>query len=123
MQPSELKPLSGPGRIALRGVRVRSRLSSMSQKTVVEQVFANQEDHALEAVYTFPLTDGAAVCGFEVFTCDRCLTGAIEDCESALARHEDATGLADTAFMLIADRSDVFTARVGSLKPREPVTI
>ena len=61
-------------RIALRGVRVRSRLSGMSQRTVVEQTFVNFERTAIEAVYTFPLPESAAVCGFEVITGDRVLT-------------------------------------------------
>ncbi len=74
--------------VALRGVRVRSRLAGMSQRTQIEQTFVNLEDRAIEAVYTFPLPDGAAVCGFEVLTGDRVLTGQVEETDKAIEKVE-----------------------------------
>ncbi len=113
-----------PGdRIALRGVRLRSRLSGMSQRTVVEQTFVNLESKAIEAVYTFPLPESAAVCGFEVITGDRVLTGAVEEIERAVEKYEDAIADGDAAFMVEENRPDVFTVRVGNLKPRQAATI
>ncbi|MGH7178949.1 MAG: VIT domain-containing protein [Tepidisphaeraceae bacterium] len=119
----ELRSISGTDQIALRGVRVRCRLTAMSQKTVVEQMFVNQEDRAIEAVYTFPLPDGAAVCAFEVFTNDRCLTGIIDESENAIANYDEAICAGHAAFMVEADRPDVFTARVGSLRPHQSAMI
>src|SRR5690242_3004455 len=95
-------------RVALRGVRVRARLEGMSQRTVVEQTFVNQELTAIEAVYTFPLPDGAAVCGFEVITGDRVLTGRVEESDKALDQYEDAIADGHAAYMLESDRPDVF---------------
>src|SRR5262249_30887949 len=121
---SELRSLSRrQDQIALRGVRVRSRLAGMSQKTTVEQMFVNLEPRAIEAVYTFPLPEGAAVCGFEVITGDRVLTGTIDENEKAIQKYDDAINQGHGAFMLEADRPDVFTARVGNLKPRQSATI
>src|SRR5258708_997670 len=77
-------------RIALRGVRLRARLSGMSQRTTIEQTFVNAEPHAIEAVYTFPLPESAAVCGFEVVTGNRVLTGKIEESEQAIEQYEAA---------------------------------
>src|SRR4051812_2978503 len=65
--------------VALRGVRINAHVTAVGQKTVVEQVFVNQEHRAIEAIYTFPLPDGAAVCGFEVITGERVLTGQLEE--------------------------------------------
>jgi Ca-activated chloride channel homolog len=110
-------------RIALRGVRLRSRLSGMSQRTAVEQTFVNLEGQAIEAVYTFPLPEGAAVCGFEVVTGDRVLTGRIEESEQAIEQYEDAVSEGHGAFMMEQDRPDVFTVRVGNLKPHQAATI
>jgi hypothetical protein len=51
---------TGPAdRIALRGVRILSRLSGMSQRTTVEQTYVNLEPGPIEAVYTFPLPPAA----------------------------------------------------------------
>src|SRR4051794_20581880 len=110
-------------RIALRGVRVRSRLAGMSQKTTVEQTFVNLEPRAIEAVYTFPLPEGAAVCAFEVITGDRVLTGVVEESEQAIEQYEDAIADGDGAFLMEQERPDVFTVRVGNLKPRQAATI
>src|SRR5436305_7514635 len=77
-------------RVALRGVRVRARLEGLSQRTVLEQTFLNLETNAIEAVYTFPLPDGAAVCGFEVITGDRVLTGRVEESDEAFDQYEHA---------------------------------
>jgi Ca-activated chloride channel family protein len=110
-------------RIALRGVRLRARLSGMSQRTTVEQTYVNLERHAIEAVYTFPLPESAAVCGFEVVTGDRVLTGKVEEAERAVEKYEEAIGDGDAAYMVEENRPDVFTVRVGNLKGGQAVTI
>src|SRR3954451_20397285 len=102
-------------RIALRGVRVHARLAGMSQRTTVEQTFVNLERRAIEAVYTFPLPEDAAVCGFEVITGDRVLTGVIDESDKAIEKYDDAISSGDAAFLLEQDRPDVFTVRVGNL--------
>src|SRR6478609_6479469 len=118
-----LRTCNASDRVALRGVRVHARLAGMSQRTTVEQTFVNLEPRAIEAVYTFPLPDGAAVCGFEVITGDRVLTGRVEESDKALDQYEDAIADGHAAYMLESDRPDVFTARVGNLKPRQAATI
>jgi len=50
-------------RIALRGVRVRSRVAGLSYRTVVEQTFVNLDARAIEAVYVFPLPEGRRCAG------------------------------------------------------------
>ena len=109
--------------IALRGVRVRSRLCGMSQRTTVEQTFVNLEPRAIEAVYTFPLPEGAAVCAFEVVTGDRVLTGAVEESDRAVEQYDDAIADGHGAFLAEQERPDVFTVRVGNLEPRQAATI
>src|SRR5438034_9034845 len=126
MQAIELRAISDSTKndqIALRGVRVRCHVAGMSQKTTVEQMFVNCENRAIEAIYTFPLPDGAAICGFEVITGDRVLTGTIDESERAIEQYEDAIERGHGAYMVEADRPDVFTARVGNLKPRQSATI
>jgi Ca-activated chloride channel family protein len=119
----ELRTANPADRIALRGVHLHARLSGMSQKTTIEQTFVNLEPRAIEAVYTFPLPDGAAVCGFEVFTSDGVLTGTIEESGQAIEQYENAIDEGDGAFLMEQDRPDVFTVRVGNIKPRQAATI
>ena len=110
-------------RVALRGVRLRSRLTALCERTTIEQTFVNAERRSIEAVYTFPLPDGAAVCGFEVVTGDRVLTGVVEESNRAIAQYENAISEGDGAFLMEQERTDVFTIRVGNLKPRQAATI
>src|SRR3954469_13630703 len=104
-------------RVALRGVRLLARVAGMSLKATLEQTFVNLEPRAIEAVYTFPLPESAAVCGFEVITADRVLSGTVEEAEQATEKYEDAVAEGHGAFMVEQDRPDVFTVRVGNLKP------
>lgn len=120
---AELRTGNASDRIALRGVRVRSRLAGLAQRTTVEQTFINLEPRAIEAVYTFPLPEDAAVCGFEIITGDRVLTGAVEESDKAIEKYDDAIADGHAAYMLESDRPDVFTVRVGNLKPKQAATI
>ncbi len=110
-------------RVALRGVHLRARLGGMSLKATLEQTFVNLESRAIEAVYTFPLPEGAAVCGFEVVTGDRVLTGTIDEINKGIEKYEAAIEQGHGAFMIEQERPDVFTVRVGNLKPRQAATI
>ncbi|MDB4873266.1 MAG: hypothetical protein JWL97_4270 [Gemmatimonadales bacterium] len=110
-------------RVALRGVHLHARAAGMSCKATLEQTFVNLEHRAIEAVYTFPLPEGAAVCGFEVITADHVLTGAIEEANQAIEKYENAIDEGHGAFLMEQERPDVFTVRVGNLKPRQAATI
>ena len=110
-------------RIALRGVHLQARLSGMSIRATLEQTFVNLEKHAIEAVYTFPLPEAAAVCGFEVITADRILTGTVEELNAGIEKYEAAVEDGHGAFMMEQERPDVFTVRVGNLKPRQAATL
>jgi Ca-activated chloride channel family protein len=110
-------------RVALRGTRLTVVLAGGAQKATFEQTFVNLEAVAIEAVYTFPLPAAAAVCGFEVVTGDRVLTGQVEEAEAALARYDAAVSAGDGAFLLEQQRPDVFTVNVGNLKPGQAATV
>src|SRR4051794_36350639 len=118
-----LQTANGADRVALRGVRLRGRVAGMSLKATVEQTFVNLEDRAIEAVYTFPLAEGAAVCGFEVIFFDKVFTGVVDEADQAIERYDRAIEKGDGAYLLKQPRPDVFSIRVGNLKPRRAVTI
>ena len=94
--------------IALRGVRLRSVLAGLAEKTTLEQTFVNREPQAIEAVYTFPLPEGAAVCGFEVVFFDKVFTGVVEESDRAIRQYDDAIAEGDGAYLLEQHRPDVF---------------
>jgi Ca-activated chloride channel family protein len=114
---------SRSGDIALRGIRVVSRLAGLAERTRIEQTFANRGEQSIEPIYTFPLPDGAAVCGFEVITDERVLTGVVDEQEQAQKHYEEAIERGDGAYLLEQERGDIFTVRVGALRPGQVATL
>lgn len=119
----ELQSQNPADHVALRGVRLRGRIAGMSLKATVEQTFVNLEERAIEAIYTFPLAEGAAVCGFEVVFFDKVFTGMVEETDRAIEKYDDAIAQGHGAYLLEQHRPDIFSVRVGNLKPRQAVTI
>jgi Ca-activated chloride channel homolog len=109
--------------IALRGVRLTATLAGGSLEATLEHTFVNLEKVAIEAIYTFPLPETAAVFGFEVRTGDHVLTGRVEESDDALRQYDDAIADGHGAYLLEQDRPDVFTLRAGNLKPKQAATI
>ncbi|HTL29467.1 MAG TPA: VIT domain-containing protein, partial [Tepidisphaeraceae bacterium] len=118
-----LRTLNPGDRVALRGVRLRAQLTALCERTTIEQTFVNKESRAIEALYTFPLPEDAAVCGFEVITGDHVLTGEVDEANRATKKYENAINQGDGAFLMEQERADIFTIRVGNLKPKQAATI
>ena len=102
---------------------MQSRLVALGQKTTIEQTFVNIEDRAIEAVYTFPLPEGAAIYHFEVIIGDRVFTGQVEDTEQGEKEYDDHISKGYGAFLLEQHQPNVFTINAGNLKPKQAVTI
>jgi len=109
--------------IPLDGVRVDAHLVGAVVEVTVTQRYRNTEQVPLEAVYVFPLEEGAAVCGFAARIGDRVVEGRVEEREEAFAAYDDAMADGHGAFLLDQERTNVFTASVGNLKPGETVDI
>jgi Ca-activated chloride channel homolog len=120
---AELRTANDADQVALRGVKITGQIQGLGLVACVEQVFLNLEAKAIEAVYTFPLPEGAAVCGFEVITNDHVLTGKVDEAEKAIADYQKAIDQGDAAFAMEQHRPDVFSVRVGNLQPKQSATI
>lgn len=77
----------------------------------------------VEAVYVFPLPEGAAVCGFEAVIGDRIVFGRVEERERAYEIYDDAKNSGHGAFLLKQERPNVFTVSLGNLRPRETLDV
>ena len=81
------------------------------------QRFVNREATPIEAVYLFPLDEGAAVCGFEALIDGTLVVGESMEREAAFAKYDDAMQEGHGAYLLDEERPDVFQASVGNLPP------
>lgn len=120
---SEPRPESKPREIPLEGVRIDARLTGLATSVTVAQRYRNRESVAVEAVYVFPLEEGAAVCGFAARIGERIVRGRVEEREKAFEIYDDAMADGHGAFLLDQERPNVFTASVGNLRPGETVEI
>ena len=64
--------------IPLQGVCIEARLTGLGAAVTVTQRYTNLEAVDVEAVYVFPLEEGAAVCGFTARVGDRLIRGRVE---------------------------------------------
>jgi hypothetical protein len=61
--------------IPLLGVKAEGEIMGRGARVRVLQRFRNQESKAVEAIYKFPLPEGAAICGFKAHIGDRVIEG------------------------------------------------
>ena len=103
--------------VPLVGVSARAEIRDYACRVVLSQRFRNDETQPIEAVYKFPLDEGAAVCGFEVEIDGRLIKGRVEEREKAFEHYDEALTAGHGAYLVDEERADVFTASVGNLPP------
>ncbi len=107
----------------LAGVAIDGELSTIGARVSVSQRYVNHESVPIEAVYLFPLDEGAAVCGFEALIDGTLVIGEVKERDDAFKMYDDAMERGDGAFLLDEERPDVFQASIGNLPPGKEVTV
>ncbi|MGD8628075.1 MAG: VIT and VWA domain-containing protein, partial [bacterium] len=111
------------GPIPLKGVRVEGDILGRGARVRVVQRFKNEEKKAVEAIYRFPLPEGAAVCGFRARIGKRTVEGKVEEREKAFEIYDKALAGGHGAYLLDQERPNIFTLSVGNLKPRQEAVV
>jgi Ca-activated chloride channel homolog len=109
--------------IPLQGIRLEACLTGLGSEVTVTQRYTNLEAVDVEAVYVFPLEEGAAVCGFTARVGDRLICGRVEEREKAFEVYDDAMAAGHGAFLLDQERPNIFTVSVGNLRPQQTIEI
>ncbi len=109
--------------IPLKGVRVEGDILGRGARVRVLQRFKNEEKKAVEAIYRFPLPEGAAVCGFRARVGKRTVDGKVEEREKAFEIYDKALVQGHGAYLLDQERPNIFTLSVGNLKPRQEAVV
>ncbi len=109
--------------LPLRHTKVEIEVTAFVARATIEQVFANPFAEPVEAVYTFPLGDRAAVDDFELVVGDRTIRGEIKRREEARAHYERARAAGYQAALLEQERPNIFTQSVANLEPGKPITV
>jgi len=109
--------------VPLTGVSIDADVSTFCARVTVTQRYVNSESKPIEAVYVFPLDEGAAVCGFEAVIDGTLVVGEVKEREAAFKMYDDAMEQGHGAYLLDEERPDVFQASVGNLPPGKEVLL
>jgi Vault protein inter-alpha-trypsin domain/von Willebrand factor type A domain len=109
--------------VPLDGVSIDAEISTFCARVVVTERFVNRETKPIEAVYVFPLDEGAAVCGFEAIIGGTLVVGEVREREEAFKMYDEAMEQGHGAYLLDEERPDVFQASVGNLPPGKEVLL
>ncbi len=107
----------------LKHTNVKAEISGFLARVVVTQEFHNPFKEKIEAVYTFPLPQNAAVDDMTMLVGDRTVKGKILRREQAEAVYEAAKTQGQVASLLNQERPNVFTQSVANIMPGEQVKI
>eukprot|EP00066_Takifugu_rubripes_P029339 XP_011618605.1 PREDICTED: poly [ADP-ribose] polymerase 4 [Takifugu rubripes] len=109
--------------IPLQAVHVKCKLMDLLCQVIVFQKYTNDRPVPIEAKYVFPLSDSAAVCGFEAFINGKHVVGQVKEKEAARREYRQAVERGHGAYLMDQDAPDVFTISVGNLPPAASVLI
>jgi Ca-activated chloride channel family protein len=107
----------------LKHTDVRAEISGFLSRVVVTQEFENPFKDKIEAIYTFPLPQAAAVDDMTMKVGERTVKGKIMRSEQAQAVYEAARNKGQVASLLDQERPNIFTQSVANIMPGERVTI
>jgi Ca-activated chloride channel homolog len=108
-------------KVPLKGVQIDVAVKDVASHSAVTQVFENTQPNALEAVYCFPIEEGAAVNGFEIETGGRSIKGIVEEREKAFETYDTAIEAGDASYLLDREAGDILLISVGNIKPGQEV--
>ncbi|HEX7957706.1 MAG TPA: VIT domain-containing protein, partial [Pyrinomonadaceae bacterium] len=125
--PGSLSAVGAGGRTRglcpLKHTDVRAGVAGPLARVTVTQEFENPVPDKIEAVYTFPLPQGAAVDEMTMRVGGRTVKGRIMRREEAGERYRAARDAGQVASLLDQERPNIFTQSVANIMPGERVTV
>lgn len=111
------------GLCPLKHTDVKAEISGFISRVVVTQEFENPFKEKIEAVYTFPLPQNAAVDDMTMIVGERTIRGKILAREEAQAVYDAAKSSGKVASLLDQERPNIFTQSVANILPGNRVKI
>ncbi|HKG46497.1 MAG TPA: VIT and VWA domain-containing protein, partial [Pyrinomonadaceae bacterium] len=107
----------------LKHTEVKAQVSGFLSRVTVTQDFENNSQNKIEAVYTFPLPQAAAVDDLTMLIGDRTVKGKIMRREEAQQAYAAAKQIGKVASLLDQERPNIFTQQVANILPGERIRI
>src|SRR5215510_12274944 len=114
---------SPAGECPLKHTEVKAQVSGFLSRVTVTQDFENNAEEKIEAVYTFPLPQAAAVDDLTMLIGDRTIKGKIMRREDAQSAYAAAKQVGKIASLLDQERPNIFTQQVANILPGQRIRI
>jgi len=111
------------GSCPLKHTEVTADIAGFIARVTVRQQFQNPFQHKIEAVYTFPLSQDAAVDRMTMTIGNRVIQGEIKERGEARQIYERAKAAGHVASLLDQERPNIFTQSVANIEPGEQIDI
>jgi Ca-activated chloride channel homolog len=111
------------GECPLKHTTVKAEVTGFLSRVTVTQEFENSFQEKIEALYTFPLPQAAAVDDMTMIVGERTVKGKIMRREEAQAAYDAAKSNGQVASLLNQERPNIFTQAVANIMPGEKVTV
>lgn len=111
------------GACPLKHTDVKAEISGFLSRVTVTQEFTNPFPDKIEAIYTFPLPQAAAVDDMTMLIGQRKIKGKIMRREEAKAAYDTAKQMGQVASLLDQERPNIFTQAVANIMPGEEIRI
>jgi Ca-activated chloride channel family protein len=111
------------GLCPLKNTDVKAEISGFLSRVTVTQTFQNPFDEKIEAVYTFPLPNDAAVDDMTIQVGDRFIKSRIMERQKAQETYDAAKQEGKTAALLEQQRPNVFTQSVANITPNAEIKV
>jgi Ca-activated chloride channel family protein len=111
------------GLCPLKHTDVQVDIAGFVARVTLTQRFENPYPHPIEAVYTFPMSERAAVDSMEMRIGDRVIRGDIKRREEARQIYEQARDAGKAASLLDQERPNIFTQSVANILPGHAIEV
>lgn len=109
--------------LPLKSTSASVEISGVIADVTVNQVYCNEGDSVLEAIYVFPASTKAAVYAMEMIVGDRLLKAKIKEKEEAREEYEEAKEEGKTVSLLEQERPNVFQMNVANILPGDTIVL
>ncbi len=111
------------GECPLEHTDVDVEIAGFLARVTLTQRFANPYEDPIEAVYTFPMSEKAAVDTMVMKVGDRVIKGIIKERSEAERIYREARDAGKTASLLDQERPNIFTQSVANIMPGDAIEI
>jgi len=109
--------------LPLKSTDVDVSIAGVIADVTVTQVYANEGENPLEAVYVFPASTRAAVHAMKMTIGERTIRAGIQERKAARKAYEEAKGAGQSASLLEQERPNVFQMNVANIMPGDVISV